>query len=272
MLDLHSGFGYLSTVIKLKEILMSPAVFVILPVALLLLYYYLFVWQIRGAAKRILENLRRNYTRERNIRLIGAESLPADTAGEYAVAKTVVEGLGFKFVCYAEDETFTRANGMKVPFQYFKDERGEIKVATYFLPKIGYTVYDFMTEFSDGRQLITGNAIMAAKIKAPPIFIRLHLPAETPPAEILKTHRERLAKILNESGLVCNTAVTPAAILERYKLEQKTIYEFHRDRGWISLDELIGLSRKGSEASARRVYAAIQKILRDEEKAIERGR
>ena len=66
--------------------------------------------------------------------------------------------------------------------------------------------------------------------------------------------------------------MTPAAILERYRLEQKTIYEFHRDRGWISLEELIGLSPKGSGGNARRVYAAIQKILRDEEKAVERGR
>ena len=251
---------------------MSPVVIVILPVALLLLYYCLSVWQIRNAAKRILKNVRKNYTRERNIRVIGSESLPADTAGEYAVAKTVVEGLGFKFVCYAEDETFTRANGIMVPFQYFKDDKGSVKAATYFLPKAGYTVYDFMTEFSDGRQLITGNAAMAAKINAPPIFIRMHMPAETPPGAILKTHRERLAKILDGSGLTCTTAVTPAAILERYRLEQKTIYEFHRDRGWISLEELIGLSPKGSGGNARRVYAAIQKILRDEEKAVERGR
>jgi hypothetical protein len=129
-----------------------------------------------------------------------------------------------------------------------------------------------MTEFSDGRQLITGNAAMAAKINAPPIFIRLHLPAETLPSAILKTHRERLAKILDGSGLACTTAVTPAAILERYRLEHKKIYEFHRDNGWITLKELTGLAPKNAEANARRVYAAIQKILRDEEKAIGRGR
>jgi hypothetical protein len=251
---------------------MSPAAIVILPVVLLLLYYCLSVWQIRNAAKRILGELRKNYTKERNIRVIGPESLPADTAGEYALAKSVVEELGFKFVCYAEDETFTRANGMMVPFQYFKDDKGEVKAATYFLPKAGYTVYDFMTEFSDGRQLITGNAAMAAKINAPPIFIRLHLPAETLPSAILKTHRERLAKILDGSGLACTTAVTPAAILERYRLEHKKIYEFHRDNGWITLKELTGLAPKNAEANARRVYAAIQKILRDEEKAIGRGR
>ena len=251
---------------------MSPAVIVILPVAMFLLYYFLSVWQIRNAAKSILGELRKNYTKERSIRVIGPESLPADTAGEYAVAKTVVEGLGFKFVCYAEDETFTRANGIMVPYQYFKDDKGEVKAATYFLPRAGYTVYDFMTEFSDGRQLITNNATMAARINAPPMFIRLHLPAETLPRAILKTHRERLAKILDGSGLACTTAVTPASILERYRLEHKKIYEFHTDRGWITLDELIGLSPKGSTASARKVYAAIQKILRNEQKAVERGR
>ena len=66
--------------------------------------------------------------------------------------------------------------------------------------------------------------------------------------------------------------MTPAAILERYRLEQKTIYEFHRDRGWITLKKLAGLAPKNSEANAKRVYAAIQKILRDEEKAVGRGR
>ena len=44
---------------------MSPVVIVILPLALLLLYYGLSVWQIRNAAKRILGELRKNYTDEK---------------------------------------------------------------------------------------------------------------------------------------------------------------------------------------------------------------
>lgn len=234
----------------------------------LFIYFYLFVWRIRSAAKRILENVRKNFTRELEIHVIGAESLPGNMAGKYAEARSVVEGLGFSFICCAEDETFTKANGIMVPFQYFRDEKGIVKVATYFHPRIG-TIYDFLTELSDGRQITTNNATMAAKIIAPQVFVRKNLPANTPPSEILMAHREQIEKTLKESpNITCSTAVTPDAILQRYRRDHRTIYEFHRDRGWISLEELIGLSPKGSEASARRIYSAIQKILRDEDEAM----
>ena len=123
-------------------------------------------------------NIRKNFPRECSIRVIGTESIPGDTAEHYAEARTAVEGLGFKFVCFAEDETFTRANGIMVPFQYFRDEKGEVKAATYFPQRVGYMIYDFMTELSDGRQVTTNTATMAAKIIAPPILVRKHLPAE----------------------------------------------------------------------------------------------
>ncbi len=250
---------------------MLATVIVILALFPILFYFFFFIWRIRWAARKILETVRKNYTRDRDIRIIASDSLPSNTAAKYAEARGVVEGLGFKFICYAEDETFTRANGIMIPFQYFRDEKGDMKASTYFHPKIGYTIYDFMTEFSDGRKLVTSNATMAAKIMVPPIFIRNHLPAKTLPSEILKAHREQLGKILGEyRGITCTTAVTPDGILERYRYDNKTIYKFHRDRGWISQEELIGMSPKGSDATAKRVYARIQKILRDEDDAARR--
>lgn len=250
---------------------MPLTVIVILALFSILFYFFFFIWRIRWAARKILETVRRNYTRDRDIRIIASDSLPRDTAVKYAEARSAVEVLGFKFICYAEDETFTRSNGIMIPFQYFRDEKGDVKVSTYFHPKIGYTIYDFMTEFSDGRKLVTSNAAMAAKIMAPPIFIRNHLPANSLPSEMLNAHREHLDKILGEyRGITCSTAVTPDGILERYRYDNKTIYKFHRDRGWISQEELIRMSPKGSEATAKRVYAVIQKMLRDEDNAARR--
>lgn len=250
---------------------MFPAMIVILVVIASFIYFYCFIWRIRWAARRILESVRKNFTQDRDIRVIASEALPSDTAEKYAEAREVVEGLGFNFICYAEDETFTRANGIMVPFQYFIDDKGEVKAVTYYHPKIGYTIYEFMTEFSDGRELMTSNASMAAKIMTPPIFVRNYLPVNALTSEILKTHREQLGKILSGTrGITCSTAVMPEEILERYRRDNKIKYKFHRDRGWISLEELIRLSPKGSEATARRVYAMIQKILRDEDNAARR--
>jgi len=251
---------------------MLPFEIAIFAVAALFIYFYFSVWRIRGAARRILESMRKNFPRERDIHVIGPESIPGDTAGKYAEARAAIEGLGFSFVCFAEDETFTRANGITVPFQYFRNEKGDVKVATYFPQRVGYMIYDFMTELSDGRQITTNNATMAAKITAPPIFVRKHLPADTLPSEILGAHRVQIEKTLKDSpGITCSTAVTPDAILEKYRRYSRIGYEFHRDRGWISLEELLGLSPRGSEASARKIYAAIQKMLRDEDEAMRRN-
>lgn len=233
----------------------------------LLLYFYFFVWQMRVAARRILESVRKNFTPHRELRIIGFESLPAETAGKYTEARAIVESMGLKFVCYAEDETFTKANNIMIPFQYFRDEKGEVKASTYFHPKVGYNIYDFMTEISDGRQLTTSNAVMAAKIIAPPICVRNFMPAKTAPEELLKAHHRHLEEILSKTpGITITTAVTPGTILERYSRDNKIRYEFQRDRGWISLEELIKMSPKGGEGSAKRIHAMIQKIIKDEDK------
>lgn len=248
---------------------MLPFEIAIFAFAALFIYFYFSVWRIRGAARRILESMRKNFPPERDIHVIDPESLPGDTPEKYAGARTAVEGLGFSFVCFAEDETFTRVNGMMVPFQYFRNGKGDVKVATYFPQRVGYMIYDFMTELSDGRQITTNNAAMAAKIIAPPIFVRKHLPPDAPPSEILGVHNVQVGKTLRDSpGITCSTAVTPEAILERYRRYSRIGYEFHRDRGWISLEELVGLAPGGSEASARKIYAAIQKMLRDEDEAM----
>lgn len=251
---------------------MFPAMIVLFAVIASLIYFYFFIWQTRWAARRILESVRKNFTQDRDICVISSEALPRDTAEKYAEAREVVEGLGFKFICYAEDETFTRSNGIMIPFQYFRDEKGEVKAVTYYHPKIGYVIYEFMTELSDGRELMTSNALMAAKIMAPPIFVRNYLPVNALPSDMLKTHREQLGKILGGTrGITCSTAMTPEEILERYRHDNRAKYKFHRDRGWISLEELIRLSPKGSEATARRVYAMIQKILREEDSSARRS-
>ncbi len=149
-----------------------------------------------------------------------------------------------------------------VPLRIFADEKKELRVAAYYYPPKKRTFFDFMSELSDGRMLMTSNAAKAESVDVPENMLRNFLEPSTSIEELLEDHRAFLAGKLAKSAEVrCVTAVTPGAIFDQYRLESKQKYEFHRKRGWITVGELHRISPKTPDGVLDRIMVEIQKML-----------
>lgn len=229
------------------------------------LYYFTIKKPAHDGAQRILDSVRKNFTEYRDLRTLSAEELPPPMAAKLDEAKRLLEPLGFSPFCDVEDRTFTKANGILIPIRYFTEEKKATLAAAYFHPALKYLVLDFMSDLSDGRHLMTSNAVQAGKILVPPNDLRKFLDPMTAAGDMLEKHRAWLAEVKAAApGVRTVTPATPGAVLDRYQQGNREKWAFHRDRGWISFEELKKMAPGQSEAVARRVYAEIQKILQKE--------
>lgn len=231
-----------------------------------LIYHIISSRQIKRAARQILEITRKSFTEWRDLRLLGKDQLPVAMVERLEEARRAVEPLGFSHLCDMEDQTFTRANnGLLIPIRYFFEEKRELMVASYFHPVIGHLLFDVVTELSDGSTLMTSNATQAGDLIVPPNMLQKFLAPTATVEELVRAHREWLARELEvRPELHASVPATPGAVLDRYQRANREKWEFHRDRGWITLEELQKMSPNNSEALARRVHAEIQEILRKE--------
>jgi len=235
-------------------------------IAIAFLIYYLTVKRpTRYGAQEILDSVRKNFTEYRDLRTLNKEDIPAQMAEKLDEAKRLLEPLGLHHLCDVEDRTFTKANNLFVPIRYFTEEKRDTIAAAYYHPALRYIVLDFGTDLSDGRQMTTSNATAAGNILVPPHVLRKFLDPMTAAGDMLEKHRVWLAEVMATTpGVRTVTPDTPGKVLDRYQQGNREKWEFHRDRGWISFEELKKMAPGQSEAVARRVYAEIQKILQKE--------
>ncbi len=120
-------------------------------------------------------------------------------------------------------------------------------------------LYDFLSEL-ENTFVLTSNASAAGTFNSPPSFDIAFLPQDTSLDTVRSAHESRLATARARTGAEPTSMVSLDDVLAMEARVKRAKYTYREASGWITLDELIALTR-GNRPIAEGIFREVQLIL-----------
>lgn len=225
-------------------------------------------FQMQTKARRLLDSMRKNFIPEYELRVLRPEDLPEEGSKHLEEGGNALQKAGGKFVCDMENVTVSGFVGSRIAIRSYTFPDMGFEAAAYYHPKAGHLIYDLSSDLSDGTHFTTSSAESAGKLNSPPGIESVHLPYDTPAEEVIRTHMERLTAARREDpNLEISVWTTPEEIIAKEQRMARIKYEYRRQNGWMFEEEVERLCPPQEKWTAKHIYAAMQKILKEEASA-----
>ena len=163
---------------------------------------------VRRGADRVRGQLVALYGGAHDIREVRLERAPKIDLGFYERGRAQLESLGYRFLHDIEDCTVRDATGMPACIRAHVGDHAATRVGLMHIRLGGWQrllatllrfdrdvrAVEFVTEFEDGRLLITNNTAGIGELPMPPAWEFDKLPASTSIEALAKRHRERVRR------------------------------------------------------------------------------
>ncbi len=214
-------------------------------------------------AADILQNTRALYTPPHEFVPVVPEKFDTLDLEGYDTLQKEFEAMGYTMLADIENKTVSDM-GQIVTFSRAMYHPGIMTVGMfYYFEMFSLFFFEFVTELSDGRLVITTNAIPGDEAGMPESIDTLYMQFATH-MELLNVHLERVESYLNDSTLHAVALDTIEKIIEMENEAVMRKYEKIRSIGWVSREFLLA-SSGGDENLSDCIYGALQRLLAEEE-------
>lgn len=196
---------------------------------------------VRDGAQRVRGQLIALYGGAHDVREIRIERQSALDQGFYERGRAQLESLGYRFLHDVEDVTVREASGMPACVRAHVGDHGNTRVGLMHLRVGGWQrvvatllrmhrdvrAVEFVTEYDDGRFLITSNTKGVGEMPMPPSWEFEKFPLDTPIESLEASHRERVRR----AGRAPVRVHTVHDAFAAYARQWMAASEWWRDRG-----------------------------------------
>jgi hypothetical protein len=230
-------------------------------------------------AKRLLDQQQQLYGGAHEYRRVGPEAFDGLDLNFYESTTTALESLGFRYLGDVVDVTAAAAwPKAQAVLRVMAGDGGATVVAVYHARFFGFVrllqlvrvlpaklhILDVETELDSGTHVATGNTIKADTTAPFPRILKRRYPMDTPPAELLRLHREHVRDALAaEPGarpLRVETLEDALAAQNRAELIKAA---HKKGMGYLNDEELKAvLQRKTLSADQKQMLAEIKALNR----------
>ena len=233
----------------------------------------------KAAARRILEFHKAIYASEPyEYQIVQASDFPELDHEFYERVRSCLEAQGFRFLGDRENVTLTRlAPDSRMFVRTMVSADGTIFGGVYHMKQRRARNYpaeirtiEFETEFSDGTFLTTNNSL-ARTLPVPGIEAE-RLAVETPPDELLRIHRERLARVAASRPYLAATKVQTMEDGIAFQHRMQAVKARHKQSiGYTNVQSVEKALGRSLLLPERTFAAEIEKLSEDERLANESG-
>jgi hypothetical protein len=233
----------------------------------------------KAAAKRVMELNKTIYgPQPYEYRMVDASDFPELDRDFYDRMRSWFDAEGFRFLGDRENLTFSRVAPQSRTFiRTMVSADGTIFGGAYHMklkPVQGWPAevrtIEFETEFSDGTFVTTSNASVAARTLPVPGIEAERFPAETPADDLLRDHRERLARIVESRPYLTATRLRTMEDVIWFQRRMQAVKAKHKQSIGYTSVESIEKARGRPLQETERIFAAeIEKLSESERLANE---
>jgi hypothetical protein len=218
--------------------------------------------RVSEAARNILLNISRNYTKSASYQVVGDERIDQDSKLKIYSTLNELKQFGFIQAFIYENITFTENNGKFVPQYYCTSNLNPpIAITVYHLQPLDKCTVSCETNLSDGRVICTYNGGKAKHAPRPPEIVAQVLQEDAQIAQIIQTHREAVSENLKTSpDVTASIPLTPHELFLENERQMMIRYEYRRKIGFVTESQLVGIAN-GNTALAHEIYNEIQSML-----------
>jgi hypothetical protein len=225
-------------------------------------------------ARDLLTRLQATYQPTHRYRDVSAQDFGHLDLAFYDTTLRRLQAEGYAHLADVEDETITAAGGVlaRIMIRSMLSADGTVMASAYdpkltpeglaMLGKHPPSVLDFETEFEDGAFVVTSNATAAGSIALPPMVMSEFLPADTPLAQLLARHLQRIAAYAEVSGVATRPVADHAALIAAQNRQNALKAAFRNELGGISAAELQALAGEHA-ALAARMHEKLERLRRE---------
>lgn len=248
---------------------------------------------IQDVAKRIVDNLRQQYSAPTNFVPVKASEMKHLDLAAYNSAGAAFERHGFHFIADLEIPEVTNAPNTTIArtmIRFYVSDDGICGTYYQIKPRIDRLLkllfkgiinfrwiaaprfflkslstkhcIGFESELSDGSYINTSNAEAAGMISNPPSIDAQFFPYDTKLNRLLKHQRKRLQTKLLQPSITATPLMTLDHVLQMEQRQKAEKNAYRATVGWVSQAELLAMAGNNAEI-ADAVFAEVKKLLGD---------
>jgi len=164
---------------------------------------------VRKGARQVKGQLEALYSGAHDVREVRLEKRPRIDIGFYERGRAQLEALGYRYLHDIEDVTVRDATGMPACIRAHAGDHGNTRAGLMHLRVGGWKravaglfrlprdvrAVEFVTEYADGRYLITSNTKGVGEMPMPPSWEFEKFPPAASIEEVERRHRERVRRL-----------------------------------------------------------------------------